>query len=126
MATYPSCGRPRPNDWSSLRKELQATFSPGFKKAYHRGLTVSVCRAVKQARAETLQDAMRGAHVAEWEPEAAGDENYSAQSSIYSASTMFLQGDHGGNTFSAGLPITVESVRTVVIPTAITVERLAT
>ena len=36
MTTYSACGHPRPNDWSSLRKELQAAFSPEFEKASHR------------------------------------------------------------------------------------------
>ena len=62
----------------------------------------SVCRPVKKAHAETLQAALRAARTAEREPEAAGEKNYPAPLSIYSASTVLRQGDNGGNTFSCG------------------------
>ena len=42
MTTYSACGRPRPNDWSSLRKELQAAFSPEFEKASHRSRLLKI------------------------------------------------------------------------------------
>ena len=47
---------------------------------------------------------MRAARAAECEPRAAGEENYSAPPSVYTASTVLRQGDvdHGGNTFSCG------------------------
>ena len=68
------------------------------------GLKLSVRRVVKQAHAETLQAAMRAASAAECEPEAAGEENYSAPPSVFTASTVLPQGDvdHGGTTFSCG------------------------
>ena len=92
------------------------------------GLKPSVRRVVKQAHAETLQAAMRAASAAECEPEAAGQDNYSAPPSVFTASTVLPQGDvdHGGNTFSCGLPILVESVGTGVIPAVITVDGVAT
>ena len=50
MTTYSACGRPRPNDWSSLRKELQAAFSPEFEKASHRS------RLLKMRQVGALED----------------------------------------------------------------------
>ena len=42
MTTYSACGRPRLNDWSSLRKGLQAAFSPEFEKASHRSRLLKI------------------------------------------------------------------------------------
>ena len=42
MTTYSACGHPRPSDWSSLRKELQAVFSPEFEKASHRSRLLKI------------------------------------------------------------------------------------
>ena len=42
MTTYSACGRPRPNDWSFLRKELQAAFSPEFEKASQRSRLLKI------------------------------------------------------------------------------------
>ena len=87
-----------------LQKSLYFISRSGRPNASE-GLKACVRRIVKQAHAKTLQAAMRAARAAECEPEAAGDENYLAPPSVYSASTVLRQGNQGnqgGNTFSCG------------------------